>query len=232
VLSGADFAGDVHLVETSPVLRDAQKRAVPDAIWHDSIGDLPGRPLLLVANEFLDALPVRQHVGGIERSIVVAGGHLAFDRDGEVVESSPAREDAAAAIASNLAKFGGAALLIDYGHAKSALGDTLQAVHAHGYAEVLERPGEQDLTAHVDFECVRRVAHDAGAVVSRLVTQGDWLRSVGIDARAQTLASKNPQRTADVEAAHERLVATDQMGEMFKMIAIHAPNWPAPAGFA
>src|SRR5207342_1882840 len=122
----AGFSGDVHFVETSPVLREAQKQAVSNAQWHGSVEDLPAKPLLLVANEFLDALPIRQHVAGIERRILIAAGGLAFDRDGEIVETSPAREEAVAAIATCLAAKGGAAIFIDYGHERSAPGDTLQ----------------------------------------------------------------------------------------------------------
>src|SRR5206468_2839049 len=120
-----------------------------------------------------------------ERRGTVAGGGLAFDRDGEIIESSPARDGAVAAIATCLAAKGGVALIVDYGHAKSAPGDTLQALRGHRYAPVLANPGEQDLTAHVDFEAVAHVARAAGAEVTRVVTQGGWLRSLGIAARAQ-----------------------------------------------
>src|SRR6476469_3763050 len=112
VMRAAGFAGEVHLVETSPVLRELQRKALPDAHWHESIVDLPAKPLLLVANEFFDALPIRQHVGGLERRVLVAAGGLAFDRDGDIVEDSPAREAAAASIATCLAVMGGVALLI------------------------------------------------------------------------------------------------------------------------
>ena len=229
VLRSAGFAGEVHLVEASPVLRDAQRKAVPNATWHESIEDLPAKPLLLAANEFLDALPIRQFVDGIERRVGVAAGGLAFDRDGEIVESSPARDSAVAAIATCLAAMGGVAVFIDYGHDKSAPGDTLQAVRGHGYAPVLANPGEQDLTAHVDFEALARAA--AAVKTTELVTQGQWLEGLGIRARADALAAANPEKTDEVSAALERLTGPDQMGELFKVIAIHSPEWPAPAGF-
>jgi SAM-dependent MidA family methyltransferase len=232
VLRSGGFAGDVHLVETSPVLRDRQAEAVPDAIWHDSVDDLPARPLLLVANEFLDALPVRQHIGAVERRVTIAAGGLAFDRDGEIAETSPARDEAVAAVSICLAARGGVALFIDYGHERSAAGDTLQAVRRHGYASVLADPGEQDLTAHVDFQAVANAACDAGAVVTPLVTQGEWLTRLGIEARAQSLARGNPDRADDIQLALERLTDSAQMGELFKVMAIHSPEWPAPAGFA
>lgn len=232
MLRAGGFAGEVHLVETSPVLRDVQMKAVGQANWHERIEELPARPLLLVANEFLDALPIRQHVGAVERRVMMAAGGLAFDRDGEIVETSPAREQAVEAIALCVAQRGGAALFIDYGHASSAPGDTLQAVRGHGYAPVLADPGEQDLTSHVDFEVLGRVASDAGATVTPVVRQGEWLIRLGIEARAQALSRANPERAADIQAAVERLTARDQMGELFKVIAIHSPRWPAPAGFA
>jgi SAM-dependent MidA family methyltransferase len=232
VLRSAGFSGEVHLVETSPVLREAQQRTVPGARWHESIGDLPARPLLLVANEFLDALPVRQHVAGIERKVLVAAGGLAFDRDGEIVEDSPEREAVTAAIATCLAAKGGAALFIDYGHAESAPGDTLQAVRGHRFAPVLADPGEQDLTAHVDFEAVAEAAEASGAWATAVVPQGEWLIRLGIEARAQALSRANPERADDVQAALERLTARDRMGELFKVMALHSPDWPAPAGFA
>ncbi len=232
VLRAAGFAGEVHLVETSPVLRERQREAVPDAHWHDAIGGLPPRPLLLAANEFLDALPIRQHVGGVERRVIAAGGGLAFDRDGAIVETSPARDAAVAAIARHLAAHGGAALIIDYGHSPSAPGDTLQAVRRHGFAPLLERPGEQDLTAHVDFAASARAARDAGGKVSALASQGEWLNRLGISARAAVLADARPDRADELAAAVQRLTGRDAMGDLVKVLAVHSSQWPAPAGFA
>jgi SAM-dependent MidA family methyltransferase len=232
VMRAAGFAGEVHLVETSPVLRALQQQAVPGAHWHESVDDLPARPLLLVANEFLDALPIRQFIGGAERRLLVAGGGLAFDRDGEIVEDSPAREAAVAAVATCLAARGGVALFIDYGHERTSAGDTLQAVRGHGFAPVLADPGEQDLTSHVDFEAVARAASDAGALVTRVVGQGEWLSRLGIEARAQALVRANPDRAEEVHAALHRLAHPGEMGRLFKVIALHSQAWPAPAGLA
>lgn len=231
VMRSAGLQPPVHLVETSPVLRQAQAAAIPGAEWHDGIADLPeDRPLLVVANEFLDALPIRQHVGEAERQVVLTPAGLAFDRDGDIVESSPARDDAVRMLAGRLVRQGGAALLIDYGHARSGPGDTLQAVKGHGFAAVLDRPGEQDLTSHVDFQRVAEVAREAGAEVAGPAEQGPWLERLGIMARARVLANAAPRRRHEIETARARLCRPDQMGSLFKVLAIRRPDWPTPAG--
>jgi SAM-dependent MidA family methyltransferase len=231
VMRSAGLDPPVHFVETSPVLREAQAKSVPDATWHDDLSTLPDTPLLLVANEFLDALPVRQFVEGVERRVVTAAGGLAFDRDGEIVEDSPARDAAVSDVSERLVRSGGVALVIDYGHEHSAAGDTLQAVRGHKFAPVLDRPGEQDLTAHIDFEAVARAARSAGAAVTPVVTQALWLERLGIAARAAALSRAHPDRAEEVDAAQRRLCDADAMGTLFKIIAIHSPDWPAPAGF-
>ena len=231
VLRSAGFSGEVHLVESSPILREAQKSAVSGAHWHETIDALPDGPLLLVANEFLDALPVRQFVDTVERRIVLAAGGLAFDRDGTVVERSPARESAVASVARRLTEQGGVALFVDYGHERSAPGESLQSVRGHRFAPVLDGPGEQDLTAHVDFEALASAARRAGAAVTQAVNQGQWLTRLGIEARAEALVQSNPDRSDEVGSALHRLTAADQMGELFKVIAVHSPDWPIPAGF-
>ena len=230
VLRSAGFDGDVHLVETSPRLREVQAAAVPGAIWHDAIEELPDVPLLLVANEFFDALPIRQFVDGRERRVTVAAGGLAFDRDGEIVELSPARGEAAEVLARELANNGGVAIVIDYGHVKFANGDTLQAVRGHKFAPILANPGEQDLTSHVDFDALAKAADVAK--VTAPAKQGEWLKRLGIHARAEALAKANPDKLDEVRVALHRLTAPDQMGDLFKVMAIHSPDWPAPAGFA
>ena len=231
VLRAAGFSGGVHLVESSPILREMQQASVPDAHWHGVIEELPDAPLLLVANEVLDALPIRQMVHGIERRITALAGGLAFDRDGEIIELSPAREAAVAAAAGRLVKNGGVALFIDYGHERSGKGDTLQAVRRHGFAPVLANPGEQDLTSHVDFEAIARVARQAGGETTSIVAQGEWLQRLGVETRAATLARSNSDRAEDIDAALERLTSPAQMGRLFRVIGVHSPDWPAPAGF-
>ncbi len=232
VLHTAGFVGEVHFVETSPILRGIQEKAVPSAQWHESVAELPAAPLLLVANEFLDALPVQQYVGGMERRVLIAGDRLAFDRDGEIVESSPARDEAVIAIALCLAAKGGVALFIDYGHERRSAGDTLQAVRGHAFSPVLENLGEQDLTAHVDFEAIGCAATKAGASTTPIVTQSEWLIGLGIGSRAEALTRANPERAEDIQKSLHRLTASDQMGSLFKAIALHSAKWPVPSGFA
>jgi NADH dehydrogenase [ubiquinone] 1 alpha subcomplex assembly factor 7 len=245
----------VQFVETSPVLRQAQAERVPGAQWHDDLTALPsGCPLLLVANEFLDALPIHQWVrtatGWRERMvahdgarfIAAPGGatlpdaavpaHLRAAPTGSVLETSPAALAVVRTIARRLVESGGAALLIDYGHARTGLGDTLQAVSRHGFADPFEEAGERDLTAHVDFEAAADAARAEGVRVHGPVEQGAWLRALGIDHRTQALSASAPPRAAEFAAARDRLVGDEQMGRLFKVLALVAPNWPTPDAVA
>ena len=232
VLRQAGFAGDVHFVEISPVLREVQRKLHPGAHWHESLVTIPeGGPMLLVANEFFDALPVRQWVGDEERRILVEDGRLEFQVHGAIREDSPARDAVASEIGAQVGVRGGVALIFDYGHAQSGAGDTLQAVRGHRYADVLAEPGEQDLTAHVDFDALAKAAAVGDVIVTPVVRQGEWLERLGIAARAEALAKAHPERAAEIAAAHERLCGPGQMGKLFKVMAIHSRSWPAPAGF-
>jgi len=230
VMRRAGFAGAVHLVETSPALRAAQSSMLPEAIFHDGIGSLPDAPLLIAANEFFDALPVQQRVGGRDRHVILAAGGFAFDRDGAIVEKSPIREDVAEQLGGLLSRQGGAAVVIDYGYSGGEQGETLQAVRGHKYSYVLDHPGEQDLTAHVDFAALGQAARRGGAKVSRVAGQGSWLETLGIGARAMALAAKNPADTEGISAARRRLCDENEMGRLFKVMAITGNDWPEVAG--
>jgi len=230
VLRRAGFEGEAHLVETSPALRAAQSELLPEAVFHDSIESLPARPLLLAANELFDALPIRQFIEGRERHVILAAGGFAFDRDGAIVEQAPAREEVAEKLGKHLATHGGAALIIDYGYAGGEQGDTLQAVRGHKFSYVLDHPGEQDLTAHVDFAALAEAARRGGTVPSRIASQGTWLETLGIGARAMALAAKNPQDTEAIAAARRRLCDEEEMGRLFKVMALRSPGWPEVAG--
>jgi NADH dehydrogenase [ubiquinone] 1 alpha subcomplex assembly factor 7 len=228
VMRGAGFDGAVHLVETSPALRQAQARLVPDAHFHATIADLPPAPLLLVANEFFDALAVEQWCGEEQRRIRHDGSRFVFTLPAPVRETSPARDAAAADLANHLARHGGAAIVIDYGYAGGEQGDTLQAVRNHAFADPLDAPGEADVTAHVDFAAFARAASACHA--SAVVAQGSWLENLGIGPRAAALAARNPGHTEAIAAARRRLCDEAEMGRLFKVIALRAPHWPAVPG--
>jgi NADH dehydrogenase [ubiquinone] 1 alpha subcomplex assembly factor 7 len=249
----AGMKPQVHLVETSPALRSTQKERLPEAIWHDDVTTLPDdAPLLVVANEFFDALPIHQLVraeGAWHERLVacqdtlflpIRGKAVPSDivpetlRDaasGSIIETSPTSVATARAIAKRITTQGGAAILIDYGYEGPALGDTLQAVKNHAYANPFENPGDHDLTAHVDFATLSAIAALAGVRVSGPVTQGAWLETLGLGARASALAKANPARTAELEGACTRLTHPDAMGTLFKAMAFSSYDWPEPVGF-
>ena len=231
LLRGIRFAGEVHFVETSPVLRAEQEKRHPDAHWHDSIDSLPKKPLLIVANEFFDALPVRQWVGETERKVMLAEIGLRFAPDGTVTrETSPVAEAIAGRLAGHLADYGGAMLVIDYGYAGGEQRDTLQAVKAHEKVGPLSYPGTADLTAHVDFAALAKAAVQGGAKATRVISQGNWLETLGLGPRAVALAGRNPERAEEIAEQRKRLASDEGMGALFKVMAIHHPQWPVPAG--
>lgn len=230
VMRGAGLDPSVHLVETSRRLRAAQAERVPDARWHDDLSTLPeDGPLLVVANEFFDALEIHQFdAAGVELRVDYDDG---FVRRGVVeTERSPAALAIAADLARRLAGQGGAALIVDYGYVGPGTGDTLQAVWRHDHAEPFGAPGRYDLTAHVDFAALAGAAE--GVRILGPVDQGVFLESLGLAQRAEALARAAPERAAEFAAARARLAAPEQMGRLFKAMALVAPGWPEPAGFA
>ena len=257
-VEGFRAALSVHLVERSARLRrlQAERLVGVDAAWHDELDQLPPGPLLLVANEFLDALPVHQLVrserGWVERRIALADGRrLSFVLDdrpsplagqvpagdaaaaGTVAEVGPARAALAHRIAARLAAAGGVALLVDYGAwAERPTGDTLQAVRGHAACDPLASPGEADLSAQVDFRAVAEAARDGGAAVYGPVPQGAFLRALGIEARALRLLERaRPEQRRELRAGLLRLTDPAAMGELFKVLVLAGPGRPPP-GFA
>jgi SAM-dependent MidA family methyltransferase len=215
------------------------------------LADVPPGPTLLVANEFFDALPVRQFVraGGAwrERMVGLRDDRLAFGLgpagatdapadapEGAVWEVCPAGRAAAQEIGARLAAHGGAALAIDYGASPggAAGGDTLQAVRDHRFVDPLQAPGAADLTAHVDFDALAAALAAGGATVWPLATQGALLTALGLEARAAALSRASPDRAADVEVARQRLSDPGAMGALFKALAATGPDQPPPPGFA
>lgn len=242
-----------HLVEASPALRARQREALADyeVTWLDGLHELPEAPLFLVANEFFDALPIRQFErvgrGWCERVVGLSNGSLTLGRapaatrddlaprlsdtaEGDIVELNPTATAFVGIIAERIARHGGLALIVDYGGWHS-LGDTLQAVQAHAYTDPFAAPGEADLTAHVDFEALARAAR--GVRHTELTPQGAWLERLGIGARAATLARQltGPALEAH-EAAYRRLTLPEEMGSLFKVLALYPDHAPLPPGFA
>ena len=243
----------VHFVEASTALKDIQLETMPGAQWHADLSTVPlYGPLLIVGNEFLDALPVRQLVktedGWRERMVVPDGekfvciaGTQPMDpvvpearrgaAVGTIYEVCPGAAATAYEVSGRLVEQGGAALFIDYGHDSPRDGSTLQAVRQHLKVDPFVNPGKADLTAHVDFAALATIAQSRGCKWLGTVPQGRWLRELGIEARADALATHAPEHAAAIHAAKERLIGEGQMGLLFKVMGLAAPNWPDGAGF-
>ncbi|WP_182915450.1 class I SAM-dependent methyltransferase [Rhodopseudomonas palustris] len=246
----------VHLVEINPVLRDKQKTALVglrNIHWHSSFDEVPDGPAVILANEYFDVLPIHQAVkretGWHERVVEISGsGALVFGVAPDpiprfemllppLVRMAPVgavfewRPDAEIMkIASRVRDQGGAALIIDYGHVRSDVGDTFQAIAKHSFADPLQSPGRADLTAHVDFQALGRAAEDVGARVHGPVTQGEFLKRLGIETRAVSLMAKaSAQVSEDISGALKRLTGEGRgaMGSMFKVIGISDPAIPS-----
>jgi NADH dehydrogenase [ubiquinone] 1 alpha subcomplex assembly factor 7 len=250
----------VHLVEINPVLRDKQKATlagVRNIAWHDGIDDIPDGPAVILANEYFDVLPIHQMVrretGWHERTVEIdTDGSLVFGASGNptprfevllppLVRAAPVgavfewRPDTEIMkIASRVRDQDGAALIIDYGHLRSDAGDTFQAIARHSFADPLRNPGQADVTAHVDFQALVRAAEDVGARVHGPVTQGEFLKRLGIETRALTLMAKASHEVSeDISGALKRLIGGGRggMGSMFKVLAVAEPRLASLAGF-
>ena len=240
-------AASLHLVETSPVLRGRQRAAVGEgATWHDRLEDVPEGPMILLANEFLDAIPIRQFERreGVwrERVIGLSDGRLSIGvggivpgtmgKDGDILEFAPARDEIARHIGVRLASHLGAALIIDYGHLHTATGDTLQAMRKHQFVAITETPGEADLTSHVDFEKLAHALVEGGAVAQRAMTQREFLIAMGLEQRFAQLAGKVDDATrATLARQMARLADEAQMGNLFKLLCATSPGMSIPYPF-
>jgi SAM-dependent MidA family methyltransferase len=243
----------LHLVETSPALRQAQRARLDGAActWHDRVADLPPGPAIILANEVFDALPIRQFIrrGAAWQERAVAAGRFveiaaadapplpAAAPEGAVREVSEAGLALAAGLAARCAAQGGAALILDYGPAESGFGDTVQAVAGHRPADPLAGPpGHADLTAHVDFAALGAAARAAGAAVRGPLPQGVFLQRLGLMTRAAMLAQAaaragNRSAAGLLLSGAERLVAPEAMGRLFKALALCHPALPPLPGF-
>jgi NADH dehydrogenase [ubiquinone] 1 alpha subcomplex assembly factor 7 len=225
-------AAGVHFVEISPPLRAAQMERVPQATWHSSVASLPSLPTILIANEFFDALPIRQFErrdgqifervmrDGLELGLAPLPQRLAIAGEG-VFEDPSLRDAIATHIGNHLTACRGAALIIDYGHLRSAAGDTLQAMKGHRYCKITEHVGEADITSHVDFQSLGQAFLKAGARVAGVMTQGEFLQAMGLDARTQVLVrATSGDQQHDIMSASARLANATEMGELFKVMAV------------
>ncbi len=238
-------AASVHLVETSAALREKQRERLREApveiAWHKRFAEIPPGPAIVIANEFFDALPIRQYVlterGWCERLVGTGdGGELVFGLApeperrlatkahlGAVLEQPVAALAVMSEVGARLAAEGGAGLFFDYGYEGPAISDTLQAVKRHAFADPLAEPGEADLTAHVDFSALAAAAREAGADSFGPTAQGDFLRSLGIEARAAVLKRRaTPAQASEIDAALQRLTGDDPsaMGRLFKVLGV------------
>jgi len=251
------FAGCVSLalIEMSPVLREMQRKTLHAAHqpiqWCETIDELPrGRPLIVIANEFIDALPIRQlvHRGGAwrERRIglgqdgrfafvdgaIVKGDTLPSAPDGEILEMRPATGPLLASLAARASEAPLAALFIDYGHAMSGLGDTLQAVRRHRYADPLTSPGETDLTAHVDFAALKLGSEGLGLRAYGPMPQGEFLLRLGLsERRDRLLEAARPEQRELIASGAARLADPSQMGVLFKVLALASDGLAPPPPF-
>ena len=247
----------VHLVETSPVLRALQaerlSHADPAPVWHEKIETLPEGPSIVVANEFFDALPVRQfergRAGWHERRVGLSpdGAELAIglspESDLRIAREAPegvvltlpgAALDVVRGLSTRLVRDGGALLAIDYGHARPGFGDTLQALAGHRFVDPFTAPGEADLTCHVDFAALAMAAQGCGARVHGPVDQRDFLLALGLRLRADRLKARaSPAQAQAIEAAFARLTDPGRrgMGALFKALCIGHPSLTALPGF-
>ncbi|WBV42395.1 class I SAM-dependent methyltransferase [Pseudoroseomonas cervicalis] len=237
----------LHLVEQSPALRARQAELLAGAepVWHDRVEDLPPGPALVLANEFLDALPIRQferrdgawlerHVSEGAFVLLPAADTPPLPEDapeGAIQEVCEPARAIASHLGARLAAQGGAALFVDYGPARSGLGDSLQALSAHGAADPLGEPGAADITAHVDFQAVAEAGMAAGATAQGPVPQGIFLQSLGLVTRAAMLARARPASAGMQLSAAQRLIAPEGMGRLFKVLALCHPALPTLPGF-
>lgn len=250
-IEGFHQALSVHMVETSPTLTTIQKNTLNNrsnlCTWHTTIDSLPKKPMLLIANELFDALPIHQSIvrnhTWFERCIgLTPQGQLEFTygkvqqaapnlANGTIKETSPTSLDLMEKISNHIAHYGGGALIIDYGYEDSAYGDTLQAVHHHRYASVLENIGNQDITAHIDFNALRKIAKEK-ALSTYLTTQGQFLSALGIELRTAQLQQNAPlTQQTQLTSSKDRLVSPQEMGTLFKVLAITSSHLPPPIGF-
>lgn len=251
---GFENALHLQLYESNKLLRGEQERRLGaySPYWANEIDAVSDDPLFVIANEFFDALPIKQFVktddGWHERLVGLRDGLRAFGLSptpiadtaappevhgayaGEILELSVAAAETMQRLGRKVALQGGAILAIDYGYEQTQTGETLQAVKSHAFADPLEAPGDADISAHVNFGVLAESAKATGLAVPPLARQGEWLLKLGIGERAKALARSNPSEAGNIARAIERLTSPEQMGTLFKVLCAHSPGL-RPAGF-
>jgi NADH dehydrogenase [ubiquinone] 1 alpha subcomplex assembly factor 7 len=249
---------EIHMVETSPTLQQIQKDNLSGShaniSWHNDIHSLPEKPLIIIANEFFDALPIHQYektdAGWRERMVGLKDGELVFTysnplpdsvtqhlqghtatKKGSIIETCPQAISITRSLSERIAKQDGVALIIDYGYTHGS-GDTLQAVKNHHYHPILKDIGDADITAHVDFSAIAEAAQSSGLNASDTITQRNLLISLGIELREQALLKNaSPAQQSDIRTATDRLINPEEMGTLFKTIALYNKDLVRPVGF-
>lgn len=256
-IEGAREAINTHMVETSPVLIQKQQQALKstNAQWHNHINDIPNdKPTIIIANEFLDALPIEQlkrtSEGWMQKHIFLGEGNEALKEgwkpapkalqnhlpsktlSDKIYEIAPIRTDYTRQCAEIIKKNGGAALFIDYGYTKSHHGDTLQTVKNHEYSQLLNNIGQSDITAHVNFEATARAAENTGLETTQTISQGMFLNALGGGIRCNVLtkAAKSKEQALQIQSGYHRLTDTQEMGDLFKVLCFYE-GAITPAGF-
>lgn len=254
--TGFHKAISVHLVEMSPVLARIQQKTLEDEVismrWHQTIATLPQSPLLVVANEFFDALPIHQMVktpeGWREKMVALATnenltftlsslptlatGMIPHGAEGAIVELCPAGVTIMEELAMRIVEYGGMALVMDYGYFEPEGHETLQSVKNHKYHNPLKDIGQADITAHVDFSALRTAAEKTGATVYDHIMQGEFLLAMGIEMRAEMLSrNATEEQKKSIASALSRLTSMEEMGALFKCLCVTPPHYPAPFGF-
>lgn len=252
-------AAKICLVEKNEHLQARQAEALnrfDNIQWYSGLNEIPDDPSIVIANEFFDCLPIDQFIfrnqAWFQRKVGLdSSGALAFETDtepvaadtvahappgaddGDIIELCPPASAVIKTLTAKLLRFAGRALIIDYGYQGPAIGDTLQSIALHKFADVLQNPGQVDITAHVDFAALAKDAEDQGLVAHGPIEQGAFLNALGLPLRADALkAHATPAQAAAITQAAHRLVDPHQMGELFKVLSLSSPGLTAPPGFA
>lgn len=231
-------AAHVHFIETSPRLQAEQSQRVPHANWCQRLEEIPAGAAIIIANEFLDALPVRQFIcrSGVWHERFVVDGAYIEQPASVALPSAPDNtvqeiNETAAAFVREIARRNAIGLFIDYGPMQSAPGESVQAIHGGKFSDPLKNPGESDITAHVDFAALAQAAHASGAATRGPIKQNAFLTALGFMQRTDQLAQRNPTMAQNLRLAAQRLTAPDAMGSLFKVMAVCPMDFPALPGF-